>query len=170
MKNSYLVQRLKKPTNSKTDNIFSFGGGLVNGGLSKEAMGLIKDIFRFDYMGSAEFEFGAVPDALHKIATQKNISFSFSVKTKDKNTATIYAISSEENKNDVIKIIKNWASDEYGKNALMTKERVLLQRSIDEPDKWSTDGWLELDNGYFFFRDREMFKKTCMLFEVPFES
>ena len=55
----YLIQRLEKSKNYV--NPFSFGGGLVNGGLSKDAMSLLKPIFSFDYMGSAEFDFGVLP-------------------------------------------------------------------------------------------------------------
>lgn len=57
LKQTYLVQRLNRPTNGY-DNPFSFGGGLKNGGLSEDAMKLLRPIFSFDYMGSAEFEFG----------------------------------------------------------------------------------------------------------------
>ena len=70
MKRTYLIQRLEKPRTLKIagvelkDNPFSFGGGLRNGGLSKDATDLLRPLFSFDYMGAAEFEFGAVPEAL----------------------------------------------------------------------------------------------------------
>ena len=83
LERSYLIQRLHKPQPSMkiagteiVDNPFSFGGGLVNGGLSKEAMNLLRGIFSFDYMGAAEFEWGAVPAAIAFLAEQsekKNI-------------------------------------------------------------------------------------------------
>jgi hypothetical protein len=73
--NPYLVQRLQRPYKGKEGglikddpNIFSFGGGFKNGGLSKQAMDIFKELFRFDYMGAAEFEFGAVPKAFQAIA------------------------------------------------------------------------------------------------------
>ena len=50
-----------------------------NGGLSSEAMDLIRGIWAFDYMGAAEFEFGAVPKALQKIAASDLTSFTISV-------------------------------------------------------------------------------------------
>ncbi len=73
MNKSWLIQRLLKPykvenTWTKLSNAFSFGGGCRHGGLSDEVMDLIKDIFRFDYMGAAEFEFGAVPTTFQAIA------------------------------------------------------------------------------------------------------
>jgi hypothetical protein len=78
---SYLIQRLEEPWGGMAqfkDNPFSFGGGLRNGGLSQEAMDLIRGIWSFDYMGSAEFEFGAVPEALNAIANCTTLeAFSF---------------------------------------------------------------------------------------------
>jgi hypothetical protein len=77
----WLIQRLQKPWKIAEDanplfkamvagaaGPFSFGGGYVNGGLSKEANKILGEIFQFDYMGSAEFEFGEVPKALGRIA------------------------------------------------------------------------------------------------------
>ena len=42
-----------------------------NGGLSNEAMDLIRGIWSFDYMGASEFEWGAIPKALGEIAKLK---------------------------------------------------------------------------------------------------
>ena len=74
----WLIQRLHKPESFKlagveTDNPFSFGGGLINGGLSKEAMDLLRPIFSFDYMGAAEFEFGEVSKALTALARSEKV-------------------------------------------------------------------------------------------------
>ena len=189
METSWLIQRLQKPF--KTDNklailanAFSFGGGLVNGGISEEGMKLIKDIFRFDYMGSSEFEWGAVPKAMQKIA--KNIEHYISdgievtssrkpwklVKGKEqptiKKTANIYIICDSGNVEEIKQRIIGWATDEpYGGK---TKERINLINSICPENNWDRDvcGWLELDNGFFFFTDKEMFEKTAKLFGVKF--
>ena len=68
MERSYLIQRLLKPTQFGVELPFgSFGCGLVAGGLSKKAVEVINGMWTFDYMGSAEFEFGAVPEALNTI-------------------------------------------------------------------------------------------------------
>ena len=74
---TWLIQRLQKPqpirlNGIEVDNPFFFGGGLKNGGLSNEAMNLLRGIFRFDYMGASEFEWGAVPNALRNMAKQSS--------------------------------------------------------------------------------------------------
>ena len=177
MNNSWLVQRLNKPYETENDmtklaNAFSFGGGLKNGGLSKEAMQLLSPLFSFDYMGSAEFEFGAVPETMSKIVKNRKdyIEFSKAVKYqyKDwstgkiaKGTSDVYIICNRADKNEVIERIENFA---IGKGN-HTKEGVNLDRALSNA-KYSEKyiGWLELDNGYLFFRNEETGKKTAELF------
>ena len=186
MQNSYLIQRLKTPFESEglakgLVNAFAFGGGLVNGGLSKEAMELLGDIFRFDYMGSAEFEWGAVPKALSKIADsiESYIAFGEDVKYKYRQyyygrkkdpedlsgKAKVYIICLKDDKEEVVDRIKKFAVNHKD---CFTKERVCLDEVLSGSSEYNKDlgGWLELDNGYFFFTDKEMYAKTCRLFGI----
>lgn len=178
MERSYLIQRLRKPAKR---NPFAFGGGLRNGGLSDETMTILQDIFSFDYMGAAEFEFGAVPDALQEIAKNVDnyIAYSFSyplskVKKSWRDTstkwpigrATIYVISRENQYLEVTSRIQQFAAGNTKANNL--KEPTLLSRSLRPCDAWDADikGWLELDNAFFFFTDEEMWEKTKDLFGI----
>jgi len=65
----WLLQVLTRPPekewDKKVDRVFSFGGG--GSGLSKEAWDIIHELFGFEYMGSAEYEFGAPAKALEAI-------------------------------------------------------------------------------------------------------
>lgn len=170
MRQFWLVQRLKKPYKDDGANPFSFGAGLKNGGLSKEAMDIIKDAFRFDYMGSAEFEWGAVPKALGRIWDDKTKTISeIVVETKEKKSGTIYIICGSAVVKDAEDWIKHKAYDEYDKQYL-TKERVGLQDAInsvynaDDSFGSSICGWLELDTGCIFFIDKGMFDNTKKIF------
>jgi len=173
MQESYLIQRLQKPlyfvrkdeegNEIKIDNPFSFGGGLVNGGLSKEAMGLLREIFSFDYMGSAEFEFGAVPAALQFLAEQ----------SEAKNLVTgvvesVYYLCPREYEKEVQKRISTFKNGLKGGRMPETKEHVGLRDYFDRDDAYSKKnlGWLEIDNGYAFFVDGEMFTKFCTILGV----
>lgn len=153
MDRTYLVQRLNKPTGHA--NPFSFGGGLANGGISREGMALLKGIFSFDYMGSAEFEWGAVPAALTFIASTKLTSGTY------EGVHYICPVSYEEGVKEVIRALLD---DE---NSLRLKERCGLKERISG-SMYSKDnvGWLELDNGFFFFVDDTMFANTKKLFGV----
>lgn len=191
---SYLIQRLRKPVVIKNPttaleklmvaNPFAFGGGYKNGGLSDEAMGLLKDIFEFDYMGSAEFEFGAVPEALQAIGKAKEDYIAFQIpkvrykhtdwETRKESIGTnpVYVICHKDWKEEVIKRIKAKALGDYGrsKNSFNTKEAVLLNDSLAGGHFRNIGGWLELDNGYFFFTDIVMYRKVRELFRVSKET
>ena len=176
MNRSWLIQRLNKPYKvennmTKLANAFSFGGGLVNGGLSEEAMKLLSPLFTFDYMGSAEFEFGAVPETLSKIFENRSkyIDFSTPVKYRYKNwkedkiktgTVDVYVICAEKDKEEIIERLSNFAK---GSNR-ETKERIRLNEALANAEySEKLIGWLELDNGYMFFKDQETGKKTADL-------
>jgi hypothetical protein len=94
----YLIQRLQKPLRVPENanpllkamaggaaGPFSFGGSYVRGGLTEEANKALGEIFMFDYMGSSEFEWGAVPKALSGLAQDnKNLkAFEVVVDMKD---------------------------------------------------------------------------------------
>ena len=168
---SWLIQRLQKPSTwniagKEIDNPFSFGGGLKNGGLSDGAMDLIRGIFSFDYMGSAEFEFGAVPQALSfiaKQATKKNLVASSVSVGKDE---TVYYITPAEWEDGVIGRIKELRK-KWGGN-IRLKHGCGLDSYFDNDSEYAKRnvGWLELDNGFAFFVDKEMFIKFSALMGV----
>ena len=150
MRRVFYVQRLLAPTQGT--NPFSFGAGLRNGGLTPEATTLLKDIFSFDYMGSAEFEFGALPKALEALSESKSL-IHFTV---TKNNQPLYVICPEDLKDD----IKLWLTDcEY----IELKEDL----RFNKPDVL---GWIKIETDtickepFMFFKDEEMFTKTTKLF------
>lgn len=186
-KASYLVQRLKKPFKQKQEeksimahlaNAFSFGGGLPNGGLTKEAMSMLNKIWRYDYMGSAEFEWGAVPEslsAMYELRKAKElIKGSVTVKAKYHHFSDRKTIAKEQEvfyvcvkymENDVKHQIEVFA-DEI-KHDFRTKERVSLASSIcREDNNGDVVGWHDIDNHFVFFIDKEMYDGFCDLFKL----
>jgi hypothetical protein len=156
MESTYLIQRLSKPQDLSAlgikDNPFSFGGGYKNGGLSDEAMKYLRGIFSFDYMGAAEFEWGAVPEALNFIA--RTDLRAGQVKIGGKEIYYLCPVPYETEVKDRLKLLcegkiqlHEWSGLEYK----VGKDYV---------------GGLEIDNGWFFFVDRTAFEKTCVLFGV----
>lgn len=169
MEKSYLVQRLKKPIDYRP---ISFGGS-GNGGIGKDNMKMLSKVFSFDYMGAAEFEFGAVPEALNKIVENASdfVKGSMTVhwealrwKTRKmvKGNDKVYFLCHKEQRREVKKRIASWA---MGKNISgHPKCGVRLDSSFDDHN---FHGWLELDNGFFFFTDKTMWENTCKLFDLP---
>ena len=197
LESTWLIQRLTKPWKNDTilggkDNPFSFGGGYKNGGLSDEAMDLLRPCFGFDYMGSAEFEFGAVPEALAKIAKLADEGdLEASVVEIDKTTihpgwskddkpqpgtVDVYVLADANHQDEIAQRIQ-WIAQEWEKNPHpewgITKDIV----SFKETPQFGTTilgkeytdrngGWLELDNGFLFFTDEQMFARTASVFGV----
>lgn len=173
---SYLIQRLTKPFEFDTAaaSPFSFGGGYRNGGLSDEAMELLRGVFRFDYMGSAEFEFGAVPKTLQRIAraAEKDELVCQTIQIDSKHDQhTLWVIAPEEWIPEIQERVQSWLLP-WGDRPRM-KEQPRLDDTLEwvhdgDPDKehWFPFGWLELDNGWFAFADRDMADKVVTLFGV----
>lgn len=181
MRRSWLVQRLQKPRTfglGFKDNPFSFGGGLANGGLSGDAMDLLRPVFSFDYMDAAEFEFGAVPKALNTLAEQhkrlvaKTFTIPFAKVEPDwrgrkskppEGEATVYLLADKDHATEAEKRIRSWAAKDF-----TMKEATRLPRALWPVNEWDgdTQGWLELDNGFMFFTDEQMWASTCELFGV----
>jgi len=166
MKDSWLIQRLHAPYTHKlkigdkeiADNPFSFGGGLRNGGLSKEAMDVLRGVFSFDYMGSAEFEWGAVPQALAFLAEQSTKGgLVAGTIFLGKNNDRVFFLSPKSYEAEVKKRIEKL----YNGESLRLKEHCGLNDYFFRGDAYSKRnlGWLELDNGFAFFVDKDMFQK-----------
>ena len=160
VKNTWLIQRLKRPYNQDNKiNILlsgmSFGGGLINGGLSAEIMAVLSKIFSFDYMGSAEIEYGAVPKTLTKIYKNRE---RYKVQSMEIGGKTIYIYAPEWDG------LKQLLEDIYNREHRL-KEWAGFRESLDG-EEYSDNiiGWLELDNGFFFFKDKNAFDEFVGLF------
>lgn len=182
--NPRLVQRLTPPPPPDPDEsrlllaygAFSFGGGLKNGGLSDEAMGLLSGIFSFDYMGAAEFEYGAVPTALGYMVEYRNEG-KLVRGTIPTASGDVYLIAHEDHFAAAADNIEYWAEfGDYGPGAPgMLKCPTLLKKALVEPrsdyeERFGTRGGLELGCGYFYTIDEEMYSKMMELFEMAPEE
>ena len=167
LRRSHLVQRLEKPRGGSGPladlvNAFSFGGGLRDGGIPKEGMALIKEIFSFDYMGAAEFEWGIVPSCLAFLVENIKDCVTGSI-VVEKDKPTVYYLCHKDHADQVPDRIKLLAT-----NPPRAKEWVGLVNHFEQPKRYESRavGWLDCSNGFMFFVDEDMFKKTCQLFGV----
>lgn len=169
LKNTRLVQRLIKPCEAKgkkmqlVSELFSFGGGLENGGLSDDAMSLLRPIFSFDYMGSSEFEWGAIPKFFQRTAENVNLFSGWEIEI---NKTPIFVIGQIELQKQIEKRIK-----ELAKNKCWLKEFSLFDVAVGlnkyaKKKDCKTIGWLELDNTFAFFVDEEAFNAMIKFFGV----
>ena len=184
MKRSWLIQRLSKPLRHNgvgVPNPYSFGGGLLNGGLTEEAAKLTAQIWSFDYMGAAEFEHGAVQKTLFNIAEVAKAGELKAFKTVvwaeadafdakrdglvDTN-GTVYILCPNDCHAEVVERVAGWAHRRtLETRELRTKEHIGINSAL-VGSKYACCGWLELDNGFMFFTDKEMFDNVCQLFDI----
>lgn len=163
-KNPYLIQRLEKPENTTP---FDFGGGFVKGGFNDEAYDMLTKLMSFDYMGSAEFEFGAVPDAFAKFVEIRNdlIVHSFKIAKHGHEKKEIHVICHR----DILKEVVEWiTTDGIGETRMNLKHGTRLYNALGYGSFGRTDvcGWIELQNPFMFFTNKKMFENVKSLFEL----
>lgn len=178
IENTWLIQRLNKPLQKGVIDWGSFGGGLRNGGLTKEKANEISKICRFDYMGAAEFEFGALPKAL-KAMSEENLVVDFlPVKIHSLNgwelpsetrnkinlnkaiSADIYFLCADYLREHAKELIRQLAKDDMMGNLKefpRFRRGVVVEKNGAKEDKQdNTFGWLELDNGIVMSTDKNL--------------
>jgi len=177
MKTTFLVQRLRKPFPDQANPLASIGGGE---GLSREARKALRSIFEFDYMGSAEFEGREVPDTLEKIYEDRKAFVKAEVVIplseirldswekmhyeKKEGNGKIFILCHKDHLEYAKELVVKLAKDE---NSRTLQERSNLRYAFLKDKKGDDDrvaGWLELDNGFFFFTDQTMFEGTMKFF------
>lgn len=192
-----LIQRLKLPRPNNNGR-FGFGCGLPRGGLSLEAWELISPLCSFDYMGAAEFEFGALANAFAKLwdakrqleawqmvvysgpefnNTGKMHMYNQKALEKIRRTysigASVFVLSPRNIHPLVADCIFSIAVGDDG----FLKEPTCLRNTMftspswvrGEEDEWVKNmarGWIELDNGFMFFADEEMWRGFANIFGV----
>lgn len=168
-------------------NPFAFGGG--GSGLSKEAKDIVYALWDFEYMGNAEYEFGALPEALHRIGTKPKLVAYEKVVPASKikpdewtrgtptrkrekkkefppvQDVTCYIICDESEKDDVEYILMRLAA---GKQECKASPRAdYFFDPISEYSK-NMQGWVDVTSpgGFFIFKDKEMWEATKKAFGV----
>lgn len=179
MREPYLVQRLNKPYKGETKTPLQMMSkfGLAATGFSGEARKYLSEICVFDYMGSSEYEFGAIPESLITMGKiGENLrGYNFSCpylctfwdrKTKgnkeQKGTRDVYVICTKHHIVEAVDYITDLARGEDH-----CKERTKVAQSLAEHE-WSenTLGWFDLVNYFMFFKDLEMYNNFCVLLGV----
>lgn len=193
---TYLIQALNPPRAlfNGMINPFSFGGG--GSGLSKEGMELFGQFFSFDYMGAAEYEFGAAAQALealvefrkHDMLVASTLEVNGPIaerqgkdrwcsRSKTKAKTTVYILGCRSHLARIEQVVDSLITGSKVKGEYNLDEPISLKRGITlwqtlyDPN-YATDGYrrmiagLELDNGWMVFTSLESFRQMCTLFDV----
>jgi hypothetical protein len=160
-------------------NPHAFVGGLVNGGFTDEAMREISKVLRFDYMRSAGFEWGAVAKTFKRIVERRE-EYTRDMLTLHKSNIKLDSLDSRryEVKKNVHNIfifchrhhnaeVKKRISMMAWGDSLPLDQKTHLPRSLADCKKpnhgklFDIVGWMELENGFFFFSEEEMWNRVC---------
>lgn len=175
MKNdTFCVQRLSIQTRED----------VVVGSFAADGTKAFKGAFSFQYMGAAEYEFGSVPRALNDFASGTLVYGSFLLrgdeipvsykksrpactkagKLRKKQPVyppvadrTIYIICRKGDEAEVQNRVRLLAKGEI--RPKMGTHFAMALDPVEDFDR-ETQGWFEMDNGFFFFLDHSMWEKT----------
>jgi hypothetical protein len=178
------VMRIKKTvsiggTTDFSDDIEAENVYLVQRGTIKRPLGLYKDCslgsaVSFDYMGSAEFEFGALPKSFRRIEAQSNMYELHKVESivgilnGREFTLRIYAnFDTEEEKLAYIKKLEAlFAGKSYTKESLRVKQiegsKVAIQDNIDF--------WWDINNDVFLCFDKQFMTRIGNYLQATFRN
>lgn len=113
----------------------------------------------FDYMGSAEFEFGAIPNAFRDAREHfPNYKESKILSIKEgESVLRVFHCMSDEEFGEYAKILEKLRADEY---SIRTKESVGLDpKSYHNKKLEPTDFWWDIDNNALWSFDKEFMKR-----------
>lgn len=115
----------------------------------KEEITGIDSLFKFHYMGSAEFEFGALPQSLRRIIEANYGLYDFveveSVKDKEGNTARVYC--KMEEVNDAIEAVKHLSKNDNGYKEFAGMNKYIKEGIGDS--YYVGNFWWDVENDFF---------------------
>lgn len=119
----------------------------------------IDSIINLDYMGSSEFEWGALPDSLKKIRENINNYTYLDVPIKDK---VITVFCTNEQKSEVKKYLNKLANREMTLKEYSDFNQYINPSKFDlewqKKRKHSTDFWWDIDNNLMFWKKDNEFE------------
>lgn len=117
---------------------------------SKDAKG-IDSLLRFDYMGAAEFEFGALPKSLKRVREEIEQYTSFQYSFKNNPTKLVTVFCKKEQIEEVTKVLE-----------LLVAGKIHLKGHCDlnyfvkpiegRDPSWYNDFWWDIINDFFFWK------------------
>jgi hypothetical protein len=128
MINPYLIQRAKFKNRGDKEGIDS--------------------ILKFDYMGSAEFEFGALPESLKRVRSNINDYVSFQYSFNNYPTKIVSVFCKKEQEHFVCDVLEGLIERKY-----RLKEHCDLINFIESKETiFTNDFWWDIENDWFFWK------------------
>jgi hypothetical protein len=120
-------------------------------------------LFRCEYMGSSEFEFGAVPQSLRRMRERGEVTLHVGEVTREGVTVPVFVVGHREHVEAVPAALTTWLSDEYPRS----KEVTHFPEQVDgTASGWAreTDAWWSLNSDVMWTLDEAIAER--LLFAV----
>ena len=156
----------------------------------KEAATMLHQFISCDTMGAAEYEFGTFREAIARVArdSEELVAFQMVLKASEIHrtiAATSRSTRAEASRRRSSRFVhpssierstccaacRRRTKSASGFRQLVgrrwrVKMGTRFDLALDPVEKWDADivGWLELNNGFFFFLDKDMWTATTMMF------
>ncbi|MFA7287257.1 MAG: hypothetical protein WC055_00095 [Melioribacteraceae bacterium] len=137
----------------------------------------VDDLVNFEYMGSAEFEFGALPKSLKRIC--KNLDKYVISKLSTKNLMDVHFCLIHNPENVSLKEIQEFVDNQISNNPICLKERTSIKESVTGFGGWDNrklearqmyDIWWDIDNDFWIVLGNENASKILSSFYVAREK
>lgn len=154
----YLVQILQKPlgTEPMPEKLRGLYHREEKLSLTDEESEWINLMLRWVYMGSSEYQFGAIRNGMHNLARSQPTAHQITIQGKHSDlrtgrkgrpkSAIVHIFCNPENLEQVTAWIQELAQDDYGKT-IRCKETPRINSGLFDPDS-SNVGWLDLENNW----------------------
>lgn len=167
----YLIQRIRKPQGYV--NPFD---GVSNNFAPDSALIINQRLFTFDYMGSAEFEWGAVPKALRMLSEISNSGNLYYGEVSLGVNCIVYFICDKIFTKKVIDFLETLFDSPdkvYLKEYCGLRELFLGNKwNGNKPTEYQKEicGWIELNNPFMFFANKSMYENTLRALGISSEK
>jgi hypothetical protein len=131
----YLVQRMKSKEVADSEKSPSFD-----------------QLWKMDYMGSAEFEFGALPKSLKRICRRLDEYHVYTLTEfkRPKTDEAVRVFCLPEQLNEITEGIRALLESEYPKMQMKERAEFYTNFHGTETNYSCVDAWWEIDNDFFF--------------------
>jgi len=123
--------------------------------LNRENKKGIDSILIFDYMGSSEFEWGALPESLKEIRNNIN-DFRFHHLLINEKKVTVY-VNKSESITDLIEYLNNLAKRKCKPREYSDFETYIFPDKDELLDENQTDFWWDIGNHFMFWKGNTAF-------------
>lgn len=110
--------------------------------------------FSCDYMGSAEFEWGALPASLKRIRASRKIALHEGTVTRKSIVVPVFVVGDKKTISTIPDLLTEWISDEYPRGKEMTYFDRLIEGTAGEYVR--CNAWWSLSDDVMWSLDRNV--------------